>query len=127
MADEDVAQLLLRVIPNHDSDARELAELAYGLQVQLSDLDISSVEPLSADEAPAFAKGYGPVFGWLVARFGTLDGLKAVVAAVAGWTRLSGHSVEISLDGDTLKVSRATADQQQELIDAWLSRHSTRA
>jgi hypothetical protein len=126
MADEDAPRLYLRVVPGHDSDSAELAGLADELQAELLGLDIPSVEPLAADEVPASAKGAAPVFGWLVAQFGTLAGLKAVVAAVTSWAGLAGHSVEISLDGETLKVSRATADQQRELIDAWLSRHAPR-
>jgi hypothetical protein len=33
--------------------------------------------------------------------------------------------VELSLDGDMLKIKRATAAQQEELIDARLSRHGS--
>jgi hypothetical protein len=35
--------------------------------------------------------------------------------------------VEITMDGDTLKLDAATVQQQQEIIDAWLARHGTRA
>lgn len=63
------------------------------------------------------------MFGWLVTQFGTLDGLRAVMAIVGNWASRTGRSVEVSLDGDTLRVGYATTAQQRELIDAWLSRH----
>jgi hypothetical protein len=116
-------RLVLQVLPDPDNDAAGLADLAESLRAELTELDIPSVRPLTADEAPTSAKGAGLLFGWLVTQFGTLDGLRAVMAAVGAWVSRTGRSVEVSLDGDTLKVERATAVQQQELIDAWLSRH----
>lgn len=116
--------MFLRVVPAADSDAAELADVAAQLQDELRELDIPSVGTLTSDAVPASAKGTAPLFGWLVAQFGTLEGLKAVMAAVAGWTTRTGRTVEVSLGGDTLKISKATPEQQRELIDAWLARHS---
>jgi hypothetical protein len=31
--------------------------------------------------------------------------------------------VEVSIGGDTLKVTGATSQQQETIIDAWLARH----
>jgi len=62
--------------------------------------------------------------GWLAAQFGTLDGLRAVVAAVRGWASRSGRTVEVSIGGDVLKVTAATSQQQDEIIAAWLARHA---
>ena len=62
--------------------------------------------------------------GWLVAQFGTLDGLRAVVTTVHGWVSRTGRSVEVSIDGDVLKVTGVTSHQQGEIIDAWLARHA---
>ena len=74
--------------------------------------------------APEGAKGLGGLAGWLVAQFGTLDGLRAVMTAVRGWTSRTGRTVEVSIDGDPLKVTGVTSEQQQLLIDAWLARHA---
>ena len=84
MADAD--GLILQVLPVADSDAEELADLAAGLHVlnELLSVDGASVAPLPAEAAPEGAKGFGDVAGWLVAQFGTLDGLRALVAAVRG-------------------------------------------
>jgi len=123
MADAD--RLILQVLPVADSDAEELADLAGGLCAELLAADAASVAPLTADAAPEGAKGLGTLAGWLVAQFGTLDGLRAAVAAVRGWARRTGRTVEVSIGGDVLKVTGVTSQQQGEIIDAWLARHAT--
>ena len=121
MADAD--GLILQVLPAADSDAEELADLAAELYAELLSVDAASVAPLSAEAAPGGAKGLGDVAGWLVAQFGTLDGLRALVAAVRRFASRTGRTVEVSIDGDHLKVTGATSQQQEEIIDAWLARH----
>ena len=74
---------------------------------------------------PPGAKGIGQVAGWLVAQFGTLDALRAVIYGVRAWAARTQRTVEITMDGDTLKLEAATAQQQREIVDAWLARHST--
>ncbi len=74
--------LILQVLPVADSDAEELADLAAELNAELLSLDGTSVAPLFAQAAPEGAKGLGDVAGWLVAQFGTLDGLRALVADI---------------------------------------------
>ena len=120
----DADGLILQVLPVGDSDAEELADLAGGLHAELLDVEAVSVAPLTAETAPEGAKGLGDVVGWLVAQFGTLDGLRAVVSLVRGWTSRTGRTVEVSIGGDALKVTGATSEQQEMIIDAWLARHS---
>lgn len=124
---DDGNRLILHVLPGQDSDAQELADLADQLRGELLDLDLASVAPLTADEVPEGAKGIGPLAGWLVTQFATLDGLRAVMAAVRAWASRTQRTVEISVGGDVLKVTAATAEQQEEIIDAWLARHGTGA
>ena len=122
MADAD--GLIVQVLPVEDSDAEELADLAAELHAELLSVDGSSVAPLPAGAGPEGAKGLGDVAGWLVAQFGTLDGLRAVVTTVHGWVSRTGRSVEVSIDGDVLQVTGVTSHQQGEIIDAWLARHA---
>jgi hypothetical protein len=123
----DAGGLIVQVLPVADSDAEELADLAGGLHAELLDVDAASVAPLPAEAAPEGAKGLADLAGWLLVQVGTLDGLRAVVAAVRGWTARTGRTVEISLGGDALKVTGVTSQQQGELIDAWLARHAAGA
>ena len=121
MADAD--GLILQVLLVADSDAEELAGLAAELHAELLSVDGTSVAPLPAEAAPPGAKGLGDVAGWLVAQFGTLDGLRALVAAVRAFASRTGRTVEVSIGGDALKVTGVTSQQQGEIIGAWLARH----
>ncbi|MEO3812117.1 hypothetical protein ABGB17_24235 [Sphaerisporangium sp. B11E5] len=115
----------LHVLPAGDGDPEELAELTGDLRGELLDLDdVLSAGPPPPEDVPGTAKGLGAVVGWLVVQLGTLEGLRAVVDAVRSWVSRSGRTVEISIDGDTLKLTAVTAEQQQRIIDAWLARHA---
>ncbi len=118
MADAD--GLILQVLPAADSDAEELAA---ELHAELLSVDGTAVAPLPAEAAPEGAKGLGDVAGWLVAQVGTLDGLRALVAAVRGFASRTSRTVEVSIGEDHLKVTGVTSQQQEEIIDAWLTRH----
>jgi hypothetical protein len=113
----------MQVVPMADSDAEELADLAGQLHAELLGVDDASVGLLPAGPVPEGAKGLGDVAGWLVAQFGTLGELRALVAAVRGFASRTGRTVEVSIGGDPIKVTGATSQQQQQLIDAWLARH----
>ena len=123
MADAD--RLVMQLVPMADSDAEELADLAGQLHAELLDVDDALVGPLPAGAVPEGAKGLGDVAGWLVAQFGTLDGLRALVAAVRGFASRTGRTVEVSMGGDSLKVIGATSQEQEKIIDAWLARHGS--
>ncbi len=116
--------LILQVLPVADSDAEELADLAGRLQAELLGVDAASVAPLPAEAAPEGAKGLGDLAGWLLVQFGTPDGLRAVAAVVRGFASRTGRTVEVSIGRDKLKVTGATARQQDQIIDAWLARHA---
>ena len=121
------AGLTIQVLPVADSDAEELANLAGRLSAELRGVDAVTVAPLDGTVPPAGAKGLGQLVGWLVVQFGASDGLQTVqtvLTAVRGFVQRTGHSVEITIDGDAIKVSHATSHQQQQLIDTWLARHA---
>jgi hypothetical protein len=122
MADAD--GLILQVLPVADSDAEELAELAGRLHIELLGVDAASVAPLPAEAAPDGAKGLGDLAGWLLVQFGTLDGLRAAVAAVRGFASRTGRTVKVSIGGDELTVTGVTSQQQNKIIDDWLARHA---
>jgi hypothetical protein len=123
MADMD--GLILQVLPVADSDAEELVDLAAELHAELLSVDGTSVAARPAETVPEGAKGLGNVAGWLVAQFGTLDGLRALVTAVRGFAARTGRTVDVSIGGDHLKVTGVTSQQQEEIIDAWLARHGS--
>jgi hypothetical protein len=51
--------------------------------------------------------------------------LAAFVGAVGAWlSGRRGRSVKLEMDGDVLELSGISSKQQDQLIDAWLSRHA---
>jgi len=52
--------------------------------------------------------------------------LAAMVAKVRDRVTRNGRKVEVTIDGDTVKVTGATAAQQEQIISVWLARHASR-
>jgi hypothetical protein len=54
------------------------------------------------------------------------NALKAVVQTLQVWlARDERRTIRLELDGDTLELTRASPEEQERLISAWLARHST--
>ena len=115
----DVTGLLVRVLPEADSDTQELAEGTDDLLIELAEVDEASVALLTPDTAPEGAKGLGVLVGQLLAQVTTVSGLRAVVSAVQAWASRRNRTVEISIDGDVLKMAGVSTQQQEKIIDAW--------
>src|SRR5215469_11190001 len=118
----DVSGLVLRVCPDPEDDAGDLADLAGLLRGELLGLDVSAVDQLVDEAIPPGAKGVAAIAGWLAVQLGP-EALRAVLAKVADWVTRDDREVEVSYGGDTLKLGRATREQQEKIIDAWLARH----
>ena len=120
MADSD--GLVLQICPGAEDDAGELSELAGWLRTELLALDVQAVDPLSVDAVPPGAKGVAAVAGWLSVQLGG-EVLRAVLAKVADWVTRNDREVEVSYGGDTLRLTKATRQQQEKIIDDWFARH----
>jgi hypothetical protein len=107
-----------------DYDADELAGLSSALRSELLELDVDAVEAVVGADAPEGAKGLPAWAATLTVRLG-LASLGALVKRLRQWAGRTGHSVEVTIDGDSLKVTGASDEQQQKLIDAWLARHGS--
>jgi len=122
----DSSDLIVRVGPDdngQDDDQGVVAALARRLRAELLDLDVERVEPLTEDTAPEGAKGLSSLTGALAVRLG-VAGLKTMVERIRDWAARNGRSVEVTINGDTVKVTGATPQQQEVLINAWLARHA---
>jgi len=117
-------ELQVVALPDRGEDAGEAAVWASRLLAELSELDDAEVDAVTL-EAPNGAKGVGTAAGALLARIANLNALKALLEAVRSWATRTGRSVEVSIDGDTLKLSRASREQQDRVIEAWLVRHAS--
>lgn len=114
--------LVLQVCPVPGDEAEELVELAGLLRGELLDLDVFAVDRLPDEAVPPGAKGVAAIAGWLAVQLGP-EALRAVLAKVADWVTRNDRVVEVSYGGDTLKLGRATREQQEKIIDGWLARH----
>ncbi|MCQ4045639.1 hypothetical protein ACFOSC_00170 [Streptantibioticus rubrisoli] len=90
---------------------------------ELSEFDDASTDT-ETGEAPERSKGLGTATGALLARLASIDVLKPLLEAVRAWTTRTGRTVEVSIDGDLLKLTGASQEQQEHVIQAWLARHA---
>jgi hypothetical protein len=109
-----------------DADADEIDRLAHSLREELLQTDLEDVRPVSIGSAPEGSKAGEVVqLGVLLVAVAP-TALQAVVDAIRRWReRQHGASVTITLDGDSIELGRATPEQQDELMHAFLTRHGT--
>jgi hypothetical protein len=107
------------------ADVEELDRLIAALRVELLALDVDAVFHVSAGPAPAGSKGLelAEAGALLVQVRDSLPLINAVVSTVRAWllrSRSSGRSLKVTVDGRTLELSAATADQQQRIVDEFV-------
>jgi hypothetical protein len=121
------AEVQVGVLEDGADEAR-LEELALLLRQELLTLDVRSVQSVSDGDAPPGTRGgLAAIAGLLSVSFAPgLQAVGAVVAVVRDWLRRSGggHTVKLSIDGDTIELTGASGELQQQLVDAWVSKHS---
>ncbi len=126
---ERVARLDLRIDAGPDADAAELAELAVRLREQLLGLDIERADPVTAGPAPPGTRaGEIIVAGAMTVMLALSSGLLTeLVKTVQLWVpHRGGRSVKLELDGDVLELDGITREDQRELIQTWIDRHTDR-
>jgi hypothetical protein len=114
------------------ADDQRLNTLAGYLRAELLHLDIDDVSSLRDRDAPAYSRAIDAATagGLLVVLGKSATGLRTVILAVHGWLHRGDdvhRSVRLEIDGDMLELSSATAGEQQQLIDLFVSRHVSSA
>ena len=122
------ASMTVRVLVCADPefDAGECARLIYRLRAEVAALDVESVELATDGVAPAGAKGDPISLAALVVALSASGSVfPGLIATVRDWLgrQPGGHRVSLTVDGDTIELERATADQQRELVEAFMRRH----
>jgi hypothetical protein len=120
---DDSERLVLQVYAAPGEDAGELAARAGWLRDELLDLDVAAVHALPDELVPASTKGVAALAYRFFVQFGP-EALRAVLAKVGDWVTRTDRVVEVSYGDDTLKLGRATREQQERIIDDWLARHA---
>jgi hypothetical protein len=118
--------LLLSLEAGPGTDDEELAELTRQLRTEFMEVDVESIDFASIDEAPVGSKSGPPVdWGTLLLTLAASGGvLTTIINVIQSWlTRHDRHRLSIEINGDRLELTGISTDEQQQLIDAWLSRH----
>ncbi len=113
-----------------EADDKELNELTESLRQDLLALDVDSVSRPRLAPAPEGSKGLdvAAVGAILVALKSSVDVATQVVSAVRSWmhrTKGSTQTLKLTMNGQTLELSSATVDQQQQLLDAFVAAAAT--
>ena len=115
-------------ISDPDADAERLDMMTATLRQDLLALDVSSVKPVSAGEAPEGSKAVDPatIGAIVVAMKSSVELATQVVAAVRSWLgrgspKKSTQVLKLTMNGQTIELSAATVDQQQQLVDAFVA------
>jgi hypothetical protein len=122
---DEASQVRVDVV-DPDADEEEVEELTGRLRAELLQLDVASVDRGVAGEAPEGSKSAGAMaVGSLLVSVMSPAVLSSIVEMVRGWLGMRGsRSVKLSLGGDTIEVTGVSDERQDQLIQAWLARHS---
>jgi hypothetical protein len=120
------SELRVAVQGTANTDAEEVAMLTNRLRDELLGLDVDAVDPASGGVAPDSSKGVGLLAaGGLVVRFvRSPDLLQSIIDGVRSWLgRQHARSIKLTLDGDSLELTRVSSAEQDRLVDLWVMRH----
>lgn len=114
----------LEIVLGEDGDARDLDAAAAQLRSELLLLDVDSVRREPGEPAPPGTRAIeAAVLGSLLVDLGQ-GTVGAILAAIRGWLRraTAPRVVKVTLGGETLELSNASAADQQRLVEAFLAR-----
>src|SRR5262245_21333 len=117
---DDLMQVALQLDAGPDADEQEVAQLTIRLRRQLLELDIQSVDRVRSGEAPQGTRAAEVLAlgGLLVTMAKSTAALKPVLGVIQSVVAARpGRSVELVIDGDTIKVTDPTSQEQQRLIE----------
>lgn len=120
-------QLMLNIDAGPETDVEELEKLTQQLREELIESDVETVNLVRTGEAPERAKVGDPVaWGTLLVTLAASGGvLTTLINTLQAWlTRHERRSVILEIDGDRLEVTGVSSEEQQRLINAWVSHHT---
>jgi Effector Associated Constant Component 1 len=104
------------------ADSEEVDEAARALLRELRELDVDSVERVSAGEPPPDSRAVEvAAVGSLMVTLGR-SALGAVAGVLQAWlARRSGRTVKLTLGADSIEISGGSAAYQRQLIETFLA------
>ncbi|GAA2212086.1 hypothetical protein GCM10009850_075480 [Nonomuraea monospora] len=126
---DGVLSMRLELHAHQELDPEHADRLVRRLRVELDELDVERATlAIDGPPRPAGAKGADPVtVGAVIVALSASGGvLTTVIGTLSDWlTRQSRrHRISVTIDGDTIELDRATAEQQRALLDAYIRRHT---
>lgn len=110
------------------AEPEQLEELTRGLRDEILTLDVESVVPRSAGEAPPGTRAVdAAAIGALVVSVApALDALARLVTTVVDWLRRgeTQRTVRMKIGDDELELSGASSAMQQQLAMDWIRAHA---
>jgi hypothetical protein len=123
VAEVDVA------IAEEGADAEHLEELARALREEILTLDVESVVPRSAGEAPPGTRAVdaAAVGALVVSVSPALGAMARLVTTVVDWLRRGGteRTVRLKIGNDELELSGVSSAMQQQLATDWIRSHAS--
>ena len=120
------SELTVEVETPADADAEELAQLTNRLRAELRGLDVDAVYLTGGEQALDSSKGIDLLAaGGLVVQFVLRpDILQSIIDGVRSWLgRQHARSIKLTLDGDSLELTKVSTAEQNRLIELWVMRH----
>jgi hypothetical protein len=122
----DISHMLtLEVNVGRDGDAADIEHAATQLRTELLELDVDSVERVSAGDIPSGAKGIeAAALGALIVKWVDSSGLRALAAVLGNWLdRDKNRSIKLRIGGDVLELTGLSPADQSRLIEHWITHH----
>lgn len=124
--DQDLLTLTVQLDGGPGLDMEELDAQTQRLRAELLDLDVHSIEPIRAGDAPPGTRAADvlAIGGLLVTLARSTGTLKTLLGVIQSWLHTQPvRSVELQIDGDTLKLSSVSSADQAKLVDLFVQRH----
>ncbi|GAA1577280.1 hypothetical protein GCM10009827_118910 [Dactylosporangium maewongense] len=121
-------EVLVVVAPDPDADPAVTERLGRQLQREIRDLDVEHVRMASSASTPEGTKGVdGATLGTLLVALSASGGvLTTLIGTLHHWLgrQRAGQRIMVTIDGDTIELQAASAEERFALIDAYVRRHS---
>jgi hypothetical protein len=116
-------------VAEEGADAEHLEELARALREEILTLDVESVVPRSAGEAPPGTRAVdaAAVGALVVSVSPALEAMARLVTTVVDWLRRGGteRTVRLKIGNDELELSGVSSATQQQLATDWIRSHAS--
>jgi len=119
-------EVLVALRPEAGADAAEADRLGRQLRSELRSLDVDAVRAVETSAPPGAKSGAAASLTELLVTMSAGGGVfVTLIATIKDWLgrRAAGHTVTLTIDGDTLELSSATPVERAELIETFVRRH----